>query len=61
MNPLSRDIFQRIYQDMLEIIDELEKQQHETHEWIDWDYVRPTHLHDGEYVVDDDLKKEERK
>jgi hypothetical protein len=61
VNPLGRDIFQRIYNDVLEIRDELEKQQQQTHEWVDWDYVSPTYLHDCEYVVDDDLKKEERK
>lgn len=63
MNPLGHgDIFQRIYQDVLEIKQELKRWECPEHEWIDFEDVKRTELEDEQYVVEDDLNlKDEKK
>ncbi len=55
------DIFQRIYRDMLEIRNELEKKQQPEHEWIDFEDVQRTLIENEQFVVVDDLNHQEEK
>lgn len=62
MNPLGRgDIFQRIYQDVLEIKQELQSWEYPEHEWIDFEEAQRTHLENEQFVVDDLNLKEDKK
>jgi hypothetical protein len=57
--PYNPDLFQRIYQDVLEIKKEYEKLQsdHDGHEWIDFDQSSQCILQDEQYIVVQDLSK----
>lgn len=62
--PFNGNIFQRIYRDVLEIKDDLQKKEHEGHEWIDFDKQRQINLHNDQWIVVDDIentKKQENK
>lgn len=59
--PYNPDIFQRIYHDVQEIKDDLELQQQQEHEWIDFEEVQRTELINEQFVVDNDIDENLKK